>query len=85
MRIIKCEQCGANDFSFDRGFRVCKYCGAKYLLETTDIPYKETTINIGNDVRMLLEKCKKEPTKAKRYANLILDIDPDNKEALRYL
>jgi hypothetical protein len=34
---------------------------------------------------MLLRKCQDDPLQAKRYASLVLDIDPSNKEAARYI
>ena len=44
-----------------------------------------STIDLDDDVSRLLAKCKREPKNARKYANLILDIDPDNQEARRYL
>ena len=44
----------------------------------------QSTIALDDDVKRLLEKCKTDPKNARRYANLILDIDPDNEEALNY-
>ena len=38
-----------------------------------------------DDVAELLRKCRENPARARKYANLILDIDPDNPEALKYL
>lgn len=49
------------------------------------MPKTETVIALEDDIQRLLEKCKQEPWKARRYANLILDIDPGNKEAIQYL
>ena len=85
MKLIKCEQCGANDFYMENGFRICNYCGAKFLIETQDLAIKSTAIELNSDVQRLLNKCKADPKRAKKYANLILDIDPSNKEALKYL
>lgn len=38
-------------------------------------------INLDDDIKMLLDKCKKDPKRAKKYASIILEIDSKNKEA----
>jgi DNA-directed RNA polymerase subunit RPC12/RpoP len=45
----------------------------------------QSSIALDNDVTRLLEKCRTEPWNARKYANLVLDIDPHNREALKYL
>ena len=50
-----------------------------------DVSAKETVIGVDSDIQMLLEKCKQDPANRRRYANLILDIDPTNREAAAYL
>ncbi len=42
-------------------------------------------IALENDISRLLSKCKEDPVNAKKYANLVLDIDPHNVEALKYV
>ena len=42
-------------------------------------------ISLDSDIERLLKKCKEDPKNARKYANLILDIDPDNTEAYKYL
>ena len=37
------------------------------------------------DIQALLEKCKSDPNNRRRYASLILDIDPTNQQANQYL
>jgi len=49
------------------------------------VPKKGTSIALNEDIRMLLRKCKEDTANARRYANLVLDIDPSNKEANKYL
>lgn len=46
---------------------------------------ESSNIGLDDDISRLLMKCKREPRNARRYANLILDIDPDNQEARKYL
>jgi len=75
----KCPNCGANDFITKEGYISCKYCHTKFKIKS------QSSISMQSDIERLLQKCKDEPTKAKRYAGLILDIDPTNVEALRFL
>ena len=42
-------------------------------------------ISLDDDISRLLSKCKEDPVNAKKYANLVLDIDPHNVEALKYV
>ena len=42
-------------------------------------------IALDDDIARLLKKCQTDPSNAQKYANLVLDIDPDNEEALKYL
>ena len=85
MKIIQCKQCGGNEFYRDNGYMVCKFCNSRYAIEKGDGGMKQSTIALNADIAALLEKCKLDPKNARRYANLVLDIDPDNEEALKYL
>lgn len=85
MKKFICENCGANDFIEKNGYKICKYCGSKFLINLEDIPIKDTQIALGDDVKRLLSKCENDPVHARRYVNLILDIDPTNKEVYKYL
>lgn len=86
MKLVVCQTCGSNDFKTVDGYKVCQYCGSKYVVEKDDVSaIKHSEIALDADVARLLKKCKAEPKNAKRYANLILDIDPTNQKALKYL
>lgn len=93
MDTINCKQCGAWELKEINGMLVCPYCGTKYALSENEKKtiFDESAnsihsqISLSNDVERLLEKCKTDRKNAKKYANLILDIDPDNEEALKYL
>ena len=77
---ISCPCCNGKEFREENGKRVCAYCGTAYISETSN-----TTIALDADVKRLLAKCKSDPRRAYRYASLVLDIDPGNREALKYL
>ena len=87
MNGLKCKNCGSSDFTIRVGLRICNHCGTKYVQSVGDNLSKGNGagISLSNDIQQLLYKCKIDPANARKYANLILDIDPTNKEALTYL
>jgi DNA-directed RNA polymerase subunit RPC12/RpoP len=85
MKIEICERCGGGEFVDQGKYRVCQYCNSKYLITPEDVTRKESSIALDNDIKMLLQKCQDYPANARRYASLILDIDPGNLEALKYI
>ena len=87
MQGLKCKNCGSSDFKISIGLRVCNHCGTKYIQSLGDNLSKENGagISLSNDIQQLLYKCQIDPKNARKYANLILDIDPTNQEAKKYL
>ncbi len=85
MKSIECPSCGSKDLYEENGYRVCRYCGTKLILTHEDRGIKESTISLHDDVKILLQKCKDDPSHAKKYAQLILEIDSSNVEARQYL
>ena len=85
MKITTCEKCGGGDFVDRDGYRICQYCGTKYLITDEDVPRKSSSIALENDISILLQKCRDDPVNASRYASLVLDMDPGNTEAVKYL
>ncbi len=85
MEKITCTNCGSNEFEIKAGLRICRYCGTSFQLSQSEVPRKSSIIALNDDIARLLEKCKREPSRARKYANLILDIDPTNIEARKYL
>lgn len=85
MKMLVCEKCGSTDFFEKNGFRICSYCRTKYALQQSDAEPRTSDIDLDGDVARLLRKCRENPARARRYANLVLDMDPGNTEALRYL
>ena len=85
MKKLVCANCGANLFTDQGGVKVCQFCDSQHKPEKTDKPKKQSTISLQSDIDRLLQKCKSDPARASRYAGLVLDIDPTNKEAKKYL
>ena len=96
-----CKNCTAVGLKLKGSFLVCEYCGSKFLLTADDFASQRSKamptakagishsfsseISLGGDIELLLQKCRLDPRNARKYANLILDIDPTNKEAYKYL
>ena len=92
MEAIVCKACGAGGLQIRNGRGVCEYCGTVFILEDQEKQVLRKTaapaengIALESDIDRLLRKCAEEPRNAARYASLILDMDPDNEEALKYL
>ena len=98
MKALICMSCGASRWKEEGEYRVCLHCGTKFqkIIDETVRVQKvvihdaiarqvDSVIALNDDVMRLLDKCKKDPKNAKKYANLILDIDPTNQDALKYL
>lgn len=98
MKEIVCKNCGSKDLCFINNCWVCNYCDSKFLasedqirihkqhnMSSRNLQIVSSNIDLVSDVEQLLVKCRQDKKNAKRYANLILDIDPDNQDALKYL
>ena len=98
MRALICTSCGASRWKEEGDYRICLHCGTKFektpieripsaiqSFRTQVVRQVNSVININDDVERLLQKCRSDPKNARKYANLVLDIDPTNEEAQRYL
>lgn len=85
MKTLKCENCGANGLVEHNGYWVCEYCDSKFAIQASDTPQQAMGRSLNADVENLLRKCRTDPKNARKYANLVLDIDPTNQEAINYL
>lgn len=84
MKALVCEHCGGDEFEEKGGYRICLYCKSKF--EISQKSKKNTaTISLNDDVQRLLDKCKKDPARAFKYATLALEMDPTNEEAIAIL
>ena len=85
MKIVRCIKCGGNELIEETDRTICAYCRAFFLRDKTLSDKKKSTISVSSDVAALLTRCKEEPENRRRLASLVLDIDPTNEEARRYL
>lgn len=85
MKSVECKRCGSEELIKDDGYVICAYCQSRFMLEIDDHPRKGTVIDVQSDIQALLKKCIEEPANRRRYASLILDIDPSNTDAIKYL
>lgn len=100
MEALICKNCGANALVRKNNYMVCPYCDSRFAMTDEERRSGlfggshhavlshggvDSSIALDDDVARLLEKCKADPRNARKYANLILDIDPDNEEARKYL
>ena len=95
MKAIICSSCGASRWKEDGRYRICLHCGtyyektpeekvrsAVYAVREGAVRKSDSVIALNDDVERLLQKCRSDPRNARKYANLVLDIDPTNQEAL---
>lgn len=85
MKIVVCKSCGSNDLYEENGYQICRYCGTKFLITADDKPARTSDISLNKDVENLMKKCREDPARAQKYAELILEIDPNNTFAYRIL
>ena len=85
MKLVECTICGSNELFEENGYVVCAYCRLKFVPSSDDRPNTGAAISVYDDIRTLLDKCKSDSLNRKKYANLILDLDPTNVDAKKYL
>lgn len=85
MKPFQCPSCGSKELDERSGYMICAYCRSKFIPQAEDRPPLESVIGVKSDIDKLIEKCRTDPSNRRKYANLILDIDPTNHEALKYL
>lgn len=85
MKIVECSACGSTELVEAGDLVVCVYCRSTFVPQADDSPPKETVIALHTDIALLLQKCRDDPRNRVRYAHLVLDLDPTNTEARRYL
>ena len=92
MEALACNMCGAKKMITIGEYYVCSYCGTKYSIpkekvfaSIPSVDVSQQGISLESDIERLLQQCRIDPRNAKKYANLILDIDPRNTDAKRIL
>jgi hypothetical protein len=85
MELVECKGCGSRELADEDGIVVCGYCQTRYVPGPKDAPTPQTVIGVGSDIQNLLQKCQDDPANSRRYASLVLDLDPSNKSAKEIL
>ena len=95
MKAIVCEMCGGQELLKKDGVYVCQHCGTQYTVEEArklivegkvDVSGSSVIVDNLPQVEALLARAKgferENGSKAIEYYNKVLDIDPQNVEAL---
>lgn len=85
MRIVECSGCGSNDLFSEDEYVICAFCRSRFEAKPHENVIKETVVDVLSDIQRLLKKCDEDPMNSRKYANLILDIDPTNTDVVIYL
>jgi len=85
MKSVECKRCGSKELVEENNYIICAYCQSRFVMEVDDQPPNGTVIDVQSDIQALLKKCAQEPANRRRYASLVLDIDPSNTEAIKFL
>ena len=85
MKSVDCKSCGSKELIDDKGYVICAFCQSRFHPNIDTVAGIKTVIDVNLDIQNLLNKCIADPSNRRRYANLILDIDPFNKDALKFL
>lgn len=85
MKVLKCTSCGSNELTDYGAYVVCDFCRSRFTNTKEKVSGKATTIGLASDIDTLLKKCQEDQVNRRRYANLVLDIDPTNQQAKQYL
>jgi len=85
MKLVDCSCCGSKELVDQDGLIMCLYCRSKFVPQQDDLAPVESIIGMTSDIQALLDKCLLDPHNSRRYANLILDMDPSNQQARQYL
>lgn len=85
MKSVECKNCGSVEFREEAGFQYCVYCQSRFIIETVPKSASNSSIAINEDIALLLRKCEEDPANRRKYANLVLDLDPINAIAMKYL
>ena len=85
MRLVECTACGSKELVEEDGLIVCVYCQARYVPQVDVSPPRTSIVGVASDIEALLKKCRDDPANRWRYASLVLDLDPTNREAQQYL
>ena len=85
MKLLKCESCGSQELTDHGTYTICDFCRSRFVNPAEKNSENSSTIGLASDIENLLRKCQEDPANRMRYASLILDLDPTNRQAQKYL
>ena len=85
MDALECSRCGSMEIIESDGYFECAYCRSRYEPKSVSGPKPDTSIQIFEDIQLLLKKCEVDPENRDRYVKLILNIDPSNKDVQKII
>lgn len=85
MKLVDCSRCGSKELIEEDGYVICAYCQSRFVPSSEDVPAVASVVGVASDIDNLLAKCRSDPQNRRRYASLVLDLDPTNAEARQYL
>jgi len=85
MDAIKCTRCGSAEVIESDGYFNCAYCRSGFEPRSISGTQPDTSIQIFEDIQLLLKKCEDDPKNRDRYIKMILNIDPSNKDVQKII
>lgn len=85
MKILKCTNCGSIELADHGSYAICDYCRSRFAYTKEQVSSTTPTIGVASDIDALLKKCQDDPINRRRYASLVLDLDPTNQQAHQFL
>lgn len=82
---VSCTRCGSNEMTEIDGFMQCSYCQSRFEISPRKGVAPDTSIGLASDIEVLLRKCEDDPANRQRYVQMILNIDPLNREVQRFV
>jgi hypothetical protein len=81
---LECKNCGSRQLLKTVKDLICTHCESIFSVVEEKSPAVNFNSSIQSDIQNLLLKCREDPENLRKYANLILDIDPTNKDVHKF-
>ena len=85
MKVLKCTNCGSLELTDHGTYSICDFCRSRFAFTAEGASWKLPAIGVASDIDALLKKCQEDPVNRRRYASLVLDLDPTNRQAKQFL